>query len=211
MPSYIISNCLLGTPISFIVTASTLSIGETVSVNKDEVNYCGMVMSEDDLIPDSVLLDEGFRSCCDCLTASTGGNYTSFEFNECNSVNTIYIDIITFCNEYGNVPSVDSVWKLFNLDTNENICATFKGPSSEIGVTFWIPDEGPFEECELCPTGFITKTANTIYEACVVCCPCESGETITSVAVPHPTFTDLYGNPVIQGNAVLIGGNGLNS
>lgn len=66
---------------------------------------------------------------------------------------------------------------------------------------------GPYGNCEIC----LTKTANTIYNACVICCPCESGETITSVAVPHPTFTDLYGNPVIQGNAVLIGGNGLNS
>ena len=31
------------------------------------------------------------------------------------------------------------------------------------------------------------------------------------IDLPKPTWTDLYGNPVLQSGLVLIGGNGLNS
>jgi hypothetical protein len=37
------------------------------------------------------------------------------------------------------------------------------------------------------------------------------GTVATSVDTPHPTWTDNYGNVVVQGNAVLLGGNGLNA
>jgi len=65
-------------------------------------------------------------------------------------------------------------------------------------------------ECQFNPID-IVLTAGTPYEVCLVCCPCDSGGTVTSVAVPHPTWTTLYGQSVVQANMVLIGGNGLNS
>lgn len=49
-------------------------------------------------------------------------------------------------------------------------------------------------------------SANTEYFACVVC----SGETYT-VEVPHPVYTNGQFQEITQLNAVLIGGNGLNS
>jgi hypothetical protein len=55
-------------------------------------------------------------------------------------------------------------------------------------------------------------SAGTEYFACQVCCPCESGGTITQVSVPHPTWTDGNGRAVTLLDAVLIGGqNGLNN
>ena len=55
-------------------------------------------------------------------------------------------------------------------------------------------------------------TANTAYEACIICCPCGTGATVNEVSVPHATWTDNYGNSVVQGNSVVLGGpNGLNS
>jgi hypothetical protein len=56
-------------------------------------------------------------------------------------------------------------------------------------------------------------TANTIQDICLILCddPATGGTVATSVAAPHPTWTDNYGNVVVQGNAVLLGGNGLNS
>jgi len=55
-------------------------------------------------------------------------------------------------------------------------------------------------------------SAGTEYFACQICCPCESGGTVTSVAVPHPVWTGLYGNAVTLLDAVQLGGmNGLNN
>jgi hypothetical protein len=56
-------------------------------------------------------------------------------------------------------------------------------------------------------------TANTIENICLILCddPATGGTVATSVASPHPTWTDNYGNVVVQGNAVLLGGNGLNA
>ena len=50
-------------------------------------------------------------------------------------------------------------------------------------------------------------SANTEVLICEVC----SGSTFT-VEPPHPIWTDLYGNSVIQLNAITLGGmNGLNN
>ena len=56
-------------------------------------------------------------------------------------------------------------------------------------------------------------TANTIENICLILCddPETMGTVATSVDTPHPTWTDNYGNVVVQGNAVLLGGNGLNA
>ena len=55
-------------------------------------------------------------------------------------------------------------------------------------------------------------TAGTPYEACVICCPCGTGSTVNSVSTPHPVWTGLNGEVVVQANAVELGGmNGLYS
>jgi len=87
-------------------------------------------------------------------------------------------------------------------------CATLvsgspSGPVYDLGTLF--------DSCSSCFQS-IPVTANTIYESCVICDPCLSGGTATATAVPHPVWTGLYGNDVIQGNAVQLGGqNGLYS
>jgi hypothetical protein len=59
----------------------------------------------------------------------------------------------------------------------------------------------------------IARSANTEYNACVICCDCGStATTVNSVATPHPVYTDGFGTPVTQLNMVVLGGiNGLNS
>ena len=50
------------------------------------------------------------------------------------------------------------------------------------------------------------REVNQEYEECRIC------ETVaTTQPTPHPVYTDNYGNAVVQMNAVVIGGNGLNS
>jgi hypothetical protein len=63
--------------------------------------------------------------------------------------------------------------------------------------------------CNECLNGFSAGTESTI---CVVCCPCTTGETITSVVPPHPTWTNGQGQAIVQLNAITLGGpNGLNN
>jgi hypothetical protein len=66
--------------------------------------------------------------------------------------------------------------------------------------------------CRLAPRPSDVISAGTEYFACQVCCPCESGATVTRVSVPHPVWTGLYGNSIILLDAVKLGGEtGLNS
>ena len=53
---------------------------------------------------------------------------------------------------------------------------------------------------------FIVKSANTEYVECRIC-----NDVAETQNTPHPVYTDGKGNEVIQLNAVVIGGNGLNS
>jgi cell division septation protein DedD len=52
----------------------------------------------------------------------------------------------------------------------------------------------------------IVKSANTEYVECRIC-----NDVAETQNTPHPVYTDNKGNEVIQMNAVVIGGNGLNS
>lgn len=62
---------------------------------------------------------------------------------------------------------------------------------------------GPFETCEEC---YEPLSANTESLVCVEC----SGTTFT-IAAPHPVYTNGQFKDIIQLNAIVIGGNGLNS
>ena len=42
-------------------------------------------------------------------------------------------------------------------------------------------------------------TAGTPYETCVICYNCGSGTTVNSVTTPHPVWTGLNGEVVVQG------------
>jgi hypothetical protein len=52
----------------------------------------------------------------------------------------------------------------------------------------------------------IVKSANTEYVECRIC-----DDVAQTQNTPHPVYTDNKGNEVIQMNAVVIGGNGLNA
>ncbi len=56
------------------------------------------------------------------------------------------------------------------------------------------------------------SSANTEVTVCNVCTDPLSGITISSVVPPHPVWTDGQNKPIIQMNAIVLGGpNGLNS
>jgi hypothetical protein len=210
MANYDISNCLLGNPIVFTVSATTLSIGDSVRVNQNETEYCGIVIGESSFFPDSVLMDENLLGCCDCLQNS----YSALVFRSCTG-DDIFVDIINFCDTYGSPPTFNTpYWRLFNTGTSEVICAEFIGVSNDTSDISWIPDNpGPFDSCPECLSGIITYSSGTEYNVCVICedC-CASGTTATTVNPPHPTWTRPNGDAVVLLDAVQLGGMfGLNS
>jgi hypothetical protein len=89
--------------------------------------------------------------------------------------------------------------------TGTIICGTIGDPT--IGTPIYTATT-LYDDCYDCSVDLQTVyTANTVYEACISC----TGGTQT-VILPHPVWTGLYGQTVIQGNAVQLGGiNGQNS
>lgn len=104
--------------------------------------------------------------------------------------------------------SVGETWG-FSGANGELVCGTVVAPS--VGIPNYSAAT-LYDGCGSCLEGTLTFfTAGTPYETCVVCYSA-TGNTVFSVATPHPTWTDNYGNPVVQADAVQLGGmNGLYS
>jgi hypothetical protein len=120
-----------------------------------------------------------------------------FEFIPCTDSQIIPVDI-------SGTPIVGEVY-LATGETGQVICGVIG--DSTIGTPQYTATT-LFDSCYDCLNAITPSlTANTIYEMCVTC----SGDTYT-VEVPHPVWTGLYGESIMQGNAVELGGrNGLNS
>ena len=163
-----------------------------------------------------------YSSCYDCLVQ----NYTLVGMVDCltNSI-TLPIDITQF----GYIPTINTVFNLIIDVPSGRNAGRYSGCyyvltvtqtsedeyintySTELGIINQIVSSNFSLEngCNECLYGFSAGTESTI---CVVCCPCTTGETISSVSAPHPTWTNGQGQAVIQLNAITLGGpNGLNN
>jgi hypothetical protein len=100
----------------------------------------------------------------------------------------------------------------FSGSTGEIICGTVIQPS--VGVPNFTAAT-LYEGCGDCLSDTILSfTANTVENICLIICddPLSGGTIATQVESPHPNWTGLYGEQIVQGNAVTLGGpNGLNS
>lgn len=112
-------------------------------------------------------------------------------------------------NDGGSTLITGNTYSIIDTTSGITYCATLVGGSPIPGPAY---DLGMlFDSCSSCLQS-IPSTANTIGDSCVICDPCYSGGTATTVSVPHPVWTGLYGNSVTQGNAIQLGGqNGLYS
>jgi len=214
MPNYEVRSCLGDGPISSVIESTTpLSIGDIVSYDNSGTVYCGFIFNDTDLFPDSTLLVDTFTSCCQCLTAPDGVNFTSYDFKKCNTEEVIKVDINVFCESTNIVPQVGNIYQISNVDSGLILCVEL------IGATFsrteiWNFKDGPEVSCETCQNKIFNypRSANTEVLVCEVCCPCDiSGSTFT-VTPPNPVWTDGSGIAVTQLNMIVLGGeNGLNN
>jgi hypothetical protein len=120
-----------------------------------------------------------------------------FEFISCTNEQVTLV-------EFSGSPSVGTIYRATGV-TGSEICGIV-GSSSVERPRYTAVTE--YDSCVECLEFIIPViSANTEYDVCVNC----SGNTFT-IEVEHPVWSGLYGESVIQLNAVQLGGrNGLNS
>lgn len=95
--------------------------------------------------------------------------------------------------------------KIYQLSDGRCVTLTATGDTTTQSQTNWFP-YGPFEDCDECLSPFSASTGGVNGEVCVIC-----DDELTTITPPKPTYTNEFGKSVEQINAIVIGGNGLNS
>lgn len=155
-----------------------------------------------------------YNSCYECLV----NNYTIVTLELCtdNSIQ-IKVDLSTF----DDIPILNVSYFIRASGRYDTYVGCFKirsiGQASQEDYNIESPDfftiqflsTASFPDCETCSSGF---TSGQEYTMCEICCPCTTGETVTEVVVPHPSYTNISSQTIIQFDAITLGGfNGLNN
>ena len=205
-------------------SAQTIQIGSFITgtdgtAPPDNINYCFEITDIDEPQGTITATTETYSSCYDCLV----NNFTVVNLVACDDETITPAFPIS---AFGYIPIIDQViyaeiefndrgftsyTKCFKVievmqvsETSYNTDYSFSNLNQIIHSNFSLENG-----CNECLYGFSAGTESTI---CVVCCPCTTGETISSVSAPHPTWTNGQGQAVIQLNAITLGGpNGLNN
>lgn len=198
MANYIINQCL--TNDEYIVSGTpTFSPGQVIRFVFNEQSYCGTV-GEVTSSPPTADFGQLYDDCCACLSGITES--VNFNFIRCNTLEEINIDATNFCNDYG-VPTTGLTYEI-QFGSETPFCATFD-ELSLTGETNYHYSSGPFLDCEDCKN-LPPLSSNTETTICQEICD----NSVITIIPPHPTYTNSAGREVVQMNAVLIGGNGLN-
>jgi hypothetical protein len=161
-----------------------------------------------------------YNSCYECFT----DNFTTVRLTPCDEnlglPDTVDIDIAQF----GFIPIDQQIFYLEFTSTGRTTSGTWIGCYRVEGFTqnsetdYYLLELSTIDQiihsnfslengCNECLNGF---SAGTEYTSCIICCPCGTGSTVTESIVPHPVATNLFGQSVVQLNAVQLGGsNGL--
>ena len=151
-----------------------------------------------------------YTSCDECSSGATLGlnivNCDTLESLQVNVSLSEWVEISGFPNSLPNSVISDSNGTCYQV---VNACPIDNNnPPFEISDFYYNQSFCRFLNQETSSA----RTAGTPYEACVICCPCGTGSTVTSVSTPHPVWTDNYGIEVTQLSAIALGGiNGLNN
>jgi hypothetical protein len=207
-------------------SGQSISIGSYITATNvvppdpaNDIFSCFEIIASDNPGSSYTATTSVYSSCYDCLVS----NYTVVNFDSCDGL--LGFNPVIAISEFGFVPSRDEV---FYIEIN-NVGGAIEGTYTtclrvssveQLNQTDYLREEANFftinqiifsnyTTCDECLYGFSAGTESTI---CVVCCPCTTGETITSVSPPHPSWTNQQGQTVIQLNAITLGGpNGLNN
>jgi len=201
-----------------VITSVGVNIGDIVKIKRGENDYlCARVAnvstgsitngidfynSKRDNSGNTIT----YNDCIDCLEQSSriGISVINCDTNELSYVSLNLNDYIT-------VSDINTGFPSRTFLTNDGRClrALNDCPLPLTATTEVTPIEF-YYNCSDCNSNYIPpRSANTETIVCVE--TCESG-TFTQVTPPHPVWTDGYGTPVTQLNAITLGGpNGLNA
>jgi hypothetical protein len=201
LPNVVLRNCITGE--ETIAPRKNAAIGDLFSVTASSTTDCYEVVSYTTETSRSGL-DTEYVDCLSCYQAE----FTGVVFSSCTDDNdsvvlTASTSSLTF------VPNLSSVYYM-----------TFSGASLEyvgcfVFVSFTnaanqyqITNVGTeYTSCYNCSVVNIPSSAGTIYYECRIC-----DGVATTINPPHPVYSNLYGQDVVQLNAVQLGGeNGLYS
>ena len=184
----------------------------------DNIHYCFEITDIDEPQGTITATTETYSSCYDCLV----NNFTVVNLVACDDETITPAFPIS---AFGYIPIIDQViyaeiefndrgftsyTKCFKVievmqvsETSYNTDYSFSNLNQIIFNNFSIENG-----CNECLYGFSSGTEST---ACNICWD-GSGYTATAVSVPHPSYTNQFGQTVVQLNAIQLGGmNGLNN
>jgi hypothetical protein len=195
MANYIVNECL--TNDEYIFTGVSYTVGQTIRFVFNEQSYCGTV-GEVTSSPPSADFGQLYDDCCECLSGITES--LNFHFIRCGTDEDISMEAANFCSGH-TAPTTGLTYEI-QFGTETPFCATFEG-LSESGATNYFYVSGPFSLCGECeqeeePPISAGTEVFICYENC-------SGGTIT-ISVQHPTWTNQYGQDVVQLDAIQLGG-----
>jgi hypothetical protein len=159
-----------------------------------------------------------YNSCEECTSGTTIGLRTVNCYNQEVEVVDLSYSAWTQVTYFGGLNQNDGFNYNCFLDTDE-ICRTVPEfcPTTPTGNLKTLNEQ--YFNCPICvainpepqpqPDAI---SAGTEYTVCQVCCPCSSNQSIKTVSVPHPQWTNAQGRTVVLTDAVVLGGMyGLNS
>jgi len=209
MFNYSGQSCIDSSDIQIISGTTLLTIGDVVGSSPAGDGYrptnCYSIIGEADSGLTPTLQYSNFfvyDTCIECFE----NNDLGFGFEDCQTLEQIVVSAASL----GFVPTPSYIYEMcFN-----GVCGCYiSTPNVDPSPITLDPQQVPvYVSCDDCLPSLaeFPRTGGTEYTVCVICCPCLSGATVTSVVVPHPVWTDNRGIEVIQASAVQLGGqNGL--
>lgn len=201
-------------PVAIDFSGLSLNNGMVVSAwdqvsPDDAIRTCVTIDGSDD--PTALLTANTiYNSCYECLV----NNYTIVSLESCDSATIFDVDLSNF-NE---VPIADQSYFIRATDRYDTYIGCFKIRNiTQYSLTDYTAlnlfsveflSTASFPDCDTCLNGF---SAGTESQSCQICWD-GSGYTASVVSVPHPKWTNQFGQTINILDAIVLGGqNGLNN
>lgn len=203
LPNVVLRNCTTGEEV--IAPRKTTLIGDIVSATGDTTDCYEVISYTSETSRDGI--SNSYEDCLECYK----DEFTSVIFSSCtDDNNTVILTASTSSLTFLPDPSL-TYFMTFSGSSEEYIgCFNFVSFSNAANQYQITQSSEGYTTCYNCRVPNIPTSAGTAYYECRICCPCSTGSTATSLAVPHPVYSNQYGQDVVQLNAVQLGGeNGL--
>jgi hypothetical protein len=193
LPNVVLTNCITGEEV--IAPRKNAAIGDIVSATGDTTD-CYEVTSYTSSSPRDGISND-YEDCLECFKAEfTGVIFSSCTDNNDSVILTASTASLTFLPD----PSLVYYMTFSGVSTQYVGCfefVEFTNLSNQYQITSSIENNS----CYDCRVVYIPSSAGTIYYDCVIC-----DTTAVTISVPHPVYSNQFGQDVVQLNAVQLGG-----